>query len=113
MIADTMDLGELRTGKRQEGMYSSAIAFTGKAVSGVGGFLAGIALDLVDFPRTAVEGVAPTVPRRRSTPSGLVVAPVLMVLCLCSLIFLSRYRITRERHAETLAELERRRLEAG
>ena len=111
MIADTIDLGELRTGKRQEGMYSSAIAFTGKAVSGVGGFLAGVALDLVDFPRNAMEGVAPSVPQEKIFALGVVVAPVLVVLYLCSLIFLSRYRITRERHAETLAELERRRLE--
>lgn len=113
MIADTIDLGELRTGKRQEGMYSSAIAFTGKAVSGVGGFLAGVALDLVDFPRTAVEGVAPTVPPEKIYALGVAVAPVLVVLYLCALIFLSRYRITRESHAETLAELERRRLESG
>jgi Na+/melibiose symporter-like transporter len=34
-----------------------------------------------------------------------------MVLWLCALIFLSRYRITREGHAEILAELEQRRLE--
>ena len=111
MIADTIDLGELSTGKRQEGMYSSAIAFTAKAVSGVGGFLAGVALDLVDFPRNAVESVAPNVPEEKIFALGAAVAPVLVALNLGALIFLSRYRITRESHAETLAELERRRLE--
>jgi Na+/melibiose symporter-like transporter len=109
MLADTMDEGELRTGKRQEGMYASAVSFTGKAVSGVGSFLAGIALDLIAFPRTAVDGVAPSVDPEKIFALGVVVGPVLMVLWLCALIFLSRYRITRERHAETLAELERRR----
>jgi len=112
MIADTMDLGELMTGKRQEGMYSSAIAFTVKAVSGVGGFLAGLALDLVDFPRNAMEGVTPDVPAEKIFALGAAVAPVLLALHLCSLIFLARYRITRESHAETLAELERRRASA-
>jgi Na+/melibiose symporter-like transporter len=111
MVADTMDEGELRTGKRQEGMYASAVSFTGKAVSGIGGFLAGIALDLIAFPRTPVDGVAPTAPPEKVFALGLVVGPVLMVLWLCSLIFLSRYRITRGHHAETLAELERRQLE--
>jgi Na+/melibiose symporter-like transporter len=111
MIADTMDEGELRTGKRQEGMYSSAIAFTAKAVSGLGGFFAGIALDLIAFPRASAGGVAPTVPPEKIFALGLVVGPMLMVLWLCSLIFLSRYRITRERHAQTHAELARRRLE--
>jgi Na+/melibiose symporter-like transporter len=113
MVADTMDEGELRTGKRQEGMYASAVSFTRKAVSGLGGFLAGIALDLIAFPMNSVEGVAPTVPPEKIFALGLVVGPLLMVLWLCSLIFLSRYRITRERHAEILAELERRRLERG
>ena len=113
MVADTMDVGELRTGKRQEGMYASAVSFTGKAVSGIGGFLAGIALDLIAFPRTSVDGVAPIVAAEKVFALGLVVGPLLMVLWLCSLIFLSRYRITRERHAETLAELQRRRLEPG
>lgn len=113
MIADTMDEGELVTGKRQEGMYASAVSFTGKAVSGLGGFLAGIALDLIAFPRTAVEGVAPTVAAEKIFALGLIVGPALMVLWLCSLVFLARYRITRERHAETLAELARRRLERG
>jgi len=43
-VADTVDQNELRTGKRQEGMAISAIAFTTKATSGIGGLLAGIAL---------------------------------------------------------------------
>jgi len=113
MVADTMDEGELRTGKRQEGMYASAVSFTGKAVSGIGGFLAGVGLDLIAFPRASVDGLAPTVPAEKIFALGLVVGPAMMVLWLCSLIFLSRYRITRERHAETLAELERRRLESS
>jgi len=111
MVTDTMDEGELRTGKRQEGMYASAIAFTGKSVSGVGSFLAGVALDLVAFPRVTAEGVAPVVSPESIFSLGLVVGPGLMVLWLCSLIFLSRYRLTRERHWETLAEIERRHLE--
>ena len=45
MIADTVDENELITGKRQEGMFASAIAFSAKATSGIGGFLAGVALD--------------------------------------------------------------------
>ncbi len=112
MVADTMDEGELRTGKRQEGMYASAVSFTGKAVTGVGGFLAGIALDLIAFPRNSVDGVAPTVPPEKIFALGLVVGPVMMMLWFCSLIFLARYRITRERHAEILAELERRRTQS-
>jgi len=109
MIADTVDEGELRTGKRQEGMYASAIAFTGKAVSGLGGFLAGVALDLIAFPRVIGASEAAVVPPEKVFALGLVVGPGLMLLFLCSLIFLSRYQMTRERHQEILAELEARR----
>ena len=44
--------------------------------------------------------------------SGLAVGPGLLVLYVLMLVFLPRHRITREGHAEVLAELERRRIEA-
>jgi Na+/melibiose symporter-like transporter len=57
-----------------------------------------------------MEGVAPDVAEEKIFALGVAIAPVLVALYLGALIFLSRYRITRESHAETLAELERRRL---
>ena len=39
--------------------------------------------------------------------------PGLIVLYFFTLFFFSRYKITREQHQETLAELDRRRLEAA
>jgi Na+/melibiose symporter-like transporter len=51
MITDVVDENELATGKRQEGLIISAVTFTQKAASGIGGFVAGIALDLIAFPR--------------------------------------------------------------
>jgi Na+/melibiose symporter-like transporter len=105
MIADVVDESELVTGKRQEGMFSSAITFTAKATSGLGGFIAGIALDIIDFPKMAEPG---TVPPDKVFKLGLAVGPGIMILFLLSLIFLSRYRLTRERHSEVLEELASR-----
>jgi Na+/melibiose symporter-like transporter len=105
MIADVVDENELVTGKRQEGMFFSAIAFTAKATSGIGGFVAGVALDIIDFPTMADPA---TVAPDKVFKLGLAVGPGLMLLFLVTLIFLSRYQITRDRHAETLAELARR-----
>jgi len=105
MIADVMDESELVTGKRQEGMFSSMIAFTSKATSGVGGFLAGAALDAIAFPKQAAPG---TVPDDKLFLLGLAVGPCMVLLYLLSLVFLRRYQITRTRHAEILEELERR-----
>jgi len=105
MIADVIDENELVTGKRQEGMFSSVIAFTSKATSGIGGFLAGLALDLIAFPTRAEPG---TVPDEKLFLLGLAVGPCMMLLFLLSLFFLRRYRITRARYVEIFAELERR-----
>ena len=106
MIADSVDENELKTGKRQEGMFVAAISFTTKATSGIGSFFAGIALDLIAFPRQAELG---TVPPEKIFALGLVVGPGLMIFYVLMLFFLSRYRMTREHHREILAELERRR----
>ena len=106
MVADVVDQNELATGRRQEGVFSSAIAFTAKATTGLGGFFAGVALDLIAFPRgVANEVVEPG----KVEALGLIVGPGMMLLFLCSLIFLARFDITREAHRETLAELARRR----
>lgn len=108
MLADTVDENELLTGKRQEGLIMSALAFIAKATSGIGGLFAGVALDLIAFPK----GADPTaVPPDKVFQLGLVVGPGLMGLYVLSLIFLSQYGITRERHSEILVALEQRRSE--
>ena len=109
MIADTVDENEITTGKRQEGIFFSTITFCAKAASGIGGFLAGVALDLIQFPTMAEPG---TVADAQIFTLGLAVGPGLMVLFLCALVFLSRYRMTRTRHLEILAELDRRQNDA-
>lgn len=106
MLADVVDEHELATGRRQEGLISAAIAFAAKATSGLGGLTAGIALDLIAFPRGANAG---GVPQGKLVALALVVGPGLMVLYLATLVFLARYEITRRGHEETLAALADRR----
>lgn len=105
MVADVIDENELVTGKRQEGMFSSAIAFTAKASSGLGGLLAGLALDAIAFPTQAAPG---DVPSDKLWLLGLAVGPCMLALYLLTLIYLRRYEITRARHAEILSRLDAR-----
>jgi GPH family glycoside/pentoside/hexuronide:cation symporter len=56
MLADIVEHSEARTGRREEGLFFAARTFAAKATSGVGAFLAGIALDLIHFPRGAAPG---------------------------------------------------------
>ena len=105
MIADVVDENELATGQKQEGMFQAAVAFAVKAASGLGGFFAGVALDVIAFPRGADAG--PVTPDKVRA-LGLAVGPGLMAFYFLTLFFMTRYRITRARHREVLAELERR-----
>lgn len=104
MIADTVDENEVSTGKRQEGIFFSAITFSAKAASGLGGFFAGVTLDVIQFPRMALPG---SVAEGKIFTLGLAVGPGLMVFFLLALLFLSRYQLTRARHREIVAELRR------
>jgi Na+/melibiose symporter-like transporter len=108
MLADVADEGELRTGKRQEGMFNATISLAMKATSGLGGLFAGITLDLIDFPRGAEPGsIAP----EKVAALGLAVGPGLLALYFVTLSFLARYPITRARHREILDALDRQRRE--
>lgn len=105
MIADTVDESEWVTGQRREGIFSSAIAFSLKAASGLGTFAAGVALDVIAFPRGAPVG---EVPSDKILQLGLAVGPGLMLFYILTLVFLSRYRMSRERHAQILDALAAR-----
>jgi Na+/melibiose symporter-like transporter len=105
MIADLVDENELVAGTRQEGMFASTIAFTGKATSGLGGFLAGVALDVIAFPRGAEPG---SVPPEKLFGLGAIVGPGLLLLYLVTLVFFSRYRLSRADHERILGALASR-----
>jgi Na+/melibiose symporter-like transporter len=108
MIADVVEDGELKTGRRAEGLFFSASSLVAKAVSGVGIFAASGILALIQFPASAKPGhVSPEVIRHMA----LVYAPVLLLLYAIGLVLMTGYKITRASHAETLvllaAEAER------
>jgi len=106
MMADIADEHELETGLRREGIFFGALAFAGKATSGLGTFLGGIALDVIGFPKQAAPG---TVPPQTVDSLGIVYGPGIAILAAVAMVFLARYRIDRERHAEIVAQLAQRR----
>jgi glycoside/pentoside/hexuronide:cation symporter, GPH family len=107
MLADTIDLQELRTAKRQEGVFAAALAFSGKATAGVGALVAGFLLEqAIHWPaRADAHDLGPSLVARLGWVAGVLV-PLLLVI---PLLFGSSYRITRQSHALTRAELDRRR----
>ncbi len=102
MVADVVEESELRTGRRSEGVFFAARSFVQKAVHGVGTFSATMILAVIEFPKDAGPGeVAPEIIRNL----GLIYVPVLMIVYLIAVGFLTGYRITRETHADALREL--------
>ncbi len=105
IVADILDDHELRTGVRQEAMFNAALSFSGKAISGLGIALSGLLLELIGFPRGAdpSEVSAETI-----FHLGLVVGVAIPLLYLAPLALITRYRITREVHADIRRRLDAR-----
>lgn len=107
IIADLLDDHELRTGLRQEAMFNAALSFSGKAISGLGTLLSGLIITLIAFPTNALPG---EVPADLILRLGIVVGVVIPLLYLIPIAMITRYRITRARHAEIKVALDARRL---
>jgi GPH family glycoside/pentoside/hexuronide:cation symporter len=70
MMADAADEHEYLYGQRREGLYFAGLGFAGKAATGLGVMVAGVALDLIRFPRAAGQEVAAVLPQTGSYRSG-------------------------------------------
>ena len=105
MIVDLTERTELETGRRNEGVISSTITFAAKCADALGTLIAGILLSLIAFPtKTAVGDVPPDI----IANLGLIYGPVVFLIWMGVILSLSRYRISRSRHQETLKKLARR-----
>ena len=104
---------EYDSGKRQEGMFFAPTYLAGKASSGIGAIVAGVALDLISWPRGAHIETAADLPAGTIVDLGVVYGPMVAGFGFVSVWCFSRYRLTRQRHGEILRVLARRRAGAG
>ena len=102
MIADVTDEHERRHGERQEGIYYSAVSFTGKATSGLGAMLAGAAIDFVGLNPNADPAEAP---QAAINGLGLLYGPGVMIFCLLPIALIWGYDIDRVRHRQIRDEI--------
>jgi GPH family glycoside/pentoside/hexuronide:cation symporter len=102
MVADIVEDSELKTGRRSEGLFFAARSFAQKAVHGVGTFSATLILAAIEFPKGAEPGEVSVETIRNL---GLVYVPVLAIVYLLALGFLTAYKISRETHFENLERL--------
>ncbi len=102
MLADIVEHSQMSTGRREEGLFFASRSFAQKATSGVGAFIAGMALDLIAFPRGAAPG---TVDPDTIWQLGFVYGPVLMIFYFMALAAIGFYRITRTGHDQRVSVL--------
>jgi Na+/melibiose symporter and related transporters len=109
MIADVVEDAELKTGRRQEGLFFAAAAFVNKAVSGLGIFGASLIVGAIGFPQGAAPGEVSAEVLRAL---GRVYVPVQLALYGLATVFLLGYGISRASHGETLRLLAARAAQA-
>ena len=106
-LADVCDEHELLTGFRQEGIFYSARSFFAKTSSGIGHVIAGIALDIINFPRGDINA---EVTESMLFNLGLLDGPFAMIWGLIAAIFYSGYKITNKYHKEIREKLNEKKL---
>ncbi len=101
-LSNSVDYGELKTGRREESVIFSMQTFVVKAASGVSVFLTGIGLDLIGLAGNTDE-TGPIARQAESTILGLrlmmTVLPML-VLVLALLLFRRKFTLTDEKARE-------------
>lgn len=108
MSADVIEENEVRTGRRNEGVFFAANIFVRKCATGLGVLLTSTLITLVGFPEKAIPGTVP-----ESVINQLVQFFIIsfLILNLVSIACVLAFKITRSRHAENLAIIESRRNE--
>lgn len=102
MLTDVIDEHEWLSGEREEGLYFAARSFATKASYGLGGFFAGVGLDLIEFPRAATpENVSSEAVISLAILSG----PVLFLLFCATVMISTRFPLTANRHQEIMRDI--------
>jgi Na+/melibiose symporter-like transporter len=102
MIADIVEDSQKDTGRRSEGLFFAGQTFASKVVHGFGMFATGIILSAINFPREASPG---EVPIETLNQLAYIYVPLVIIFYGLAVLCLTRYKITREIHAENLQKL--------
>jgi len=103
MVADAVDEDEIKTGRRQEGLYFGLYNFAYKAGISISVLIGGILLDLIGFDSMLTE-------QSVETAYNLAMIPTYLLLILAPVIYwsASKYELDRKTHRDILSTLEQR-----
>ena len=105
MMADLVEQSELKTRRRSEGVFASAITFTQKATNGIGLIMASFVLTLAGLKAGAD---ASHVSAQALWRLGAIYVPTIIALWMTMVAVIGFYRISRDSHAAALETLASR-----
>ena len=108
MLIDAADEHDLLFGVRREGLYFASLTFSVKAAVGVGALFAGVALDVIGFPKDLAMHPNAIIPPGTVRAIGLIAGPFTAMICLTSALVLTRYRLTKENLLRVQRQLKER-----
>ena len=108
MVPDVIELDELETGQRREGVFYAFMVLLQKFGLALGLFLVGVVLEAAGFIARVPNEPIPTQPESALLAIRIAVAPLPAVILLIGLVLAYFYPITREVHAEIRLKLQER-----
>lgn len=108
MIADLVEMSELKTSRRSEGLFAAAVTFIRKTVQGLGVLAAGFIIWASGFPEQQSKLQPLTseqIPADALWRLGAFYAPSLLLLWSAMILALSFYKIDRTSHNQNLQAL--------
>ncbi|MBO3464227.1 MFS transporter, partial [Aetokthonos hydrillicola] len=108
MIPDVMELDELRTGQRREGIFYGFMVLLQKIGLAIAIFLVLKGLGWAGYI-SGTGNVIPTQPQSALLAVRIAIGPLPTLCLICGLVLTYFYPITREVHAEILLKLQERR----
>ena len=105
MIADLVEEAEIKTQRRNEGVFFASVTFVGKVTQGIGAAVAGVLLTISQFP---VGATPDQVPESVLTTFGWLYVPVIFGLWMIMIACLSLYSVDRKKHEANLETLAQR-----
>ena len=106
MMPDVIELDELNTGQRREGIFYGFMVLLQKFGLALGLFLVGIALDRSGFKETIAGQGIPEQPASALLAIRVAIGPLPTLCLIGGLVLAYFYPITREVHAEILLKLK-------
>jgi glycoside/pentoside/hexuronide:cation symporter, GPH family len=108
MMPDVIELDELKTGQRREGIFYGFMVLLQKFGLALGLFLVGQALQIAGFIATVPGQPAPVQPESALLAIRVSIGPLPTIALIGGLVLAYFYPITREVHAEILLKLRER-----